>query len=423
MRFICALVAGSLMMTSPAVTQERPSPADIFDRFEADCSRDDGSLWGISLCGPFLLVEQESGMVYANQPDPEGLLQQTGDLWTAAPDENSMPPYADTAASWSGADWAIARYVSDSSADGFARTALHESFHRIQSDLPFSPAGTDIAPHLDELQGRLWLQLGLRAAEDALETDDPELFQQHFRDAVLFTLWRHHLFDEAVETERAMELHERLAEYTGWRLAGESDAALAANLAKQQNMDSYARSFPYATGPAWGYMLDKAGIEWRSHLAKDGPGPAEIASDALAMELPSEEMVIAAAGKYDYTSLLAAETLRAERIAALKAEYMARFVSGPRLIAPLTYISFDPRTVTALGEAGQVYGILKDHGPWGTLETESGALVIWSSREVVVDRLDGTVTDGLWETDQWRLELNDGWMLEERGSDLYVVEQ
>ena len=44
------------------------APEHIFARFSEDCTTDAGRLWGVSLCGPFLVMT-ESGHVFANSAD------------------------------------------------------------------------------------------------------------------------------------------------------------------------------------------------------------------------------------------------------------------------------------------------------------------------------------------------------------------
>src|SRR4029079_12075047 len=97
----------------------------------------------------------------------------------------------------------------------------HELWHRIQDQLglPSSGASND---HLDTRDGRYWLQLEWRALAAALATSGPDE-KRAITDAALFRTRRHRIFPGGADEERAMEMHEGLAEYTGVRLSGSPD--------------------------------------------------------------------------------------------------------------------------------------------------------------------------------------------------------
>lgn len=399
--------------------------ADILQTFETDCTADGGRLWGMTLCGPFLLIT-EDGAVTANAPDASGRLAADGPVWTARlTGEEDWPSLSNTSASWSGTDWAVALVEPDVSPEEYARIALHENFHRIQPALGIDIANVDVAVHLDEVGGRLWLRLGLRALAAALRAPDDDMARAHLAAAVTMTAYRHRLFGSARKLEAVWERNEGLPEYTGWRLAGVDnvEAAFADALDKGDGTDSFARSFAYLTGPAWGLTLDRLGLEWRSAMLAQSADFLAIAADALDVDpVPDEAAAIAAGRPYGYDRLVVEERERAEQLAAKRAEYRARFVDGPRLILPLNNITFNPQTVTSLGEAGEVYGTLTDSGPWGSLTTEQGALVVWANREVIVGA-EGAPSGSLWETPRWRLQLSKGWRVVPRGADFAVVEE
>src|SRR6187402_3323051 len=63
-----------------------------FDEATKLCERDAGRLWGVSLCGPMVIVDQTTGTRATSQPEPEG-----------------QPPrfqgFADGPVSWGGLRW------------------------------------------------------------------------------------------------------------------------------------------------------------------------------------------------------------------------------------------------------------------------------------------------------------------------------
>src|SRR5687767_3719269 len=63
-----------------------------FEEAATLCKRDAGRLWGVSLCGPLVIVDQKTGTRATSQPEPEG-----------------PPPrfsgFADGPVSWGGLRW------------------------------------------------------------------------------------------------------------------------------------------------------------------------------------------------------------------------------------------------------------------------------------------------------------------------------
>ena len=56
------------------------------------CERDAGRLWGVSLCGPMVIVDQATGTRATSQPEPEG-------------QPPRFPGFADGPVSWGGLRW------------------------------------------------------------------------------------------------------------------------------------------------------------------------------------------------------------------------------------------------------------------------------------------------------------------------------
>src|SRR4030088_2158799 len=58
-----------------ADAQVHPQLAErYFKEATALCERDAGRLWGVSLCGPLVIVDQATGTRATSQPEPEGPL-------------------------------------------------------------------------------------------------------------------------------------------------------------------------------------------------------------------------------------------------------------------------------------------------------------------------------------------------------------
>src|SRR5713226_2210476 len=124
---------------------------------------------------------------------------------------------------------------------------------------------------LDTRDGRLWLQLEWRALAAAL-TSRGKQRRRAIADALLFRAYRRAIFPQAASEECEMELHEGLAEYTGVKLSGSTNLAqyvVDKNLKEATSNQTFVRSFAYATGPAYGILLDGTGTNWRKGLKKD----------------------------------------------------------------------------------------------------------------------------------------------------------
>ena len=56
-----------------ADAQVQPQLArQYFEEATKLCERDAGRLWGVSLCGPMVIVDQRTGTRATSQPEPEG---------------------------------------------------------------------------------------------------------------------------------------------------------------------------------------------------------------------------------------------------------------------------------------------------------------------------------------------------------------
>ena len=66
-------LAALLGATTAAEAQVRPDLAKrYFEEATKLCERDAGRLWGVSLCGPMVIVDQATGTRATSQPEPAG---------------------------------------------------------------------------------------------------------------------------------------------------------------------------------------------------------------------------------------------------------------------------------------------------------------------------------------------------------------
>jgi hypothetical protein len=302
---------------------------------------------------------------------------------------------------------------------------LHESFHIVQMRLGLRVSTTS-AEHLDSPEGRYWLRLEWHALARALrESGEPRT--SAVRDALAFRQARHKRFQDMIETERALDINEGLASYTGIVLAAPSTAeAIASALAEltgQESGESYVRTAAYASGPAYVLLLDAASPGWTRRV-RATDDPAAMLMRALAIQPAAD--VEAAAARYGGAGIRAEEARREQQRQARIAELRRRFVEGPVLVMPGGGGGFtDSRGAVVIPDVGTIFfGNYRIKGPWGALDASKGVLVSTDGSKrhlpAPVRRDDGTIAG-----EGWTLTLAPGWVMREgaRRGDYEVVAQ
>src|SRR5687767_12309972 len=230
-----------MLPTASALAADSAAAIQALTSFKEGCKRAE-ALWPAQLCGPIVLVEPNTRAAVSNQPDPAGKFQRQDGMFVGEWPANM--DIANTAMDWGGKRWAVV--MLPLSQDPFTRLQLlaHESFHRIQPELGFEMADA-MAQHLDELQGRLWLRLELRALARSLRSQGDEA-RDAALDAVMFRRVRNASFPGSEPVERRLEGHEGLAEYTGMRFAIDVTGASVEDIARRveafEKRPTYVRS-------------------------------------------------------------------------------------------------------------------------------------------------------------------------------------
>lgn len=337
------------------------------------CAGDAGQLWGANLCGPLIIVDPQSRQAWATQRDGLGAFSlRPGGGWVG-----SLPqgvPIANTTVDWAGVRWIMV--VGPLPEDATARRVLlaHEAWHRVQSSIGLPMQNTNAA-HLETERGRYLMRLELRALATAMLSNG-RARRESTKDALGFRMARLASFPDARSAEGSLDRNEGLAAYTGVRLGAGDQAHLftARTLNTYDQQQSLARSYAYATGPAYGLLLDEYAPNWRTALAAWAP------ADLLVSPLRVREMngrdLVRRAERYDGPQILAEERSRAEAQRQLIADMRARF-GGPRLELPLGRMQFEfnPEAVTAVEGLGTVYQTLTLRDLWGEFRASGGALI------------------------------------------------
>jgi hypothetical protein len=411
-RFFPAVVLlGSLPMASGEAVIDRARARQYFDEARQALERDGGRLWGMALEGPMMFVDAASREVVANQADRENRLTAEGAVFVG-----HLPPSeaaANISIQWAGLSWTVVRWPLPQDPVERRILMIHESWHRIQRRLGLPPAGP-ANTHLDAREGRRLLQLEWRALARALRLPAGKR-RPAVEDALVFRAARRAQYPGAATQERALEMHEGLAEYTGFRLCGLDEPALRERVAqalldRPAKLPSFVRSFAYLSGPAYGVLLDQTGVVWRRGLTAERD-LGELLRQALDISIsPSAAEAERRGGAYDGQALAAAERERADAQARRETAYRRRFVDGAVLRIPLRQmkLTFDPNALWPLEQHGTVYGTLEVSDNWGTLRAPEGGLISKSFTTVTVP----APTDaGVLRGPGWSLSVKPGWSL------------
>jgi hypothetical protein len=399
----------------PAVAQvDQQRAQEHFKEAQALCERDGGRLWGVSICAPMVIADMRTQTFATSQPAPAG-------------DRPRMIGFVNAPVQWGGATWGA--YMWDDVANATPRhrmeILLHELFHGVQPQLGLR-APAKATEHLDAVDGRYWLRLEWRALARALrESGEPRNLA--VRDALAFRQARRVIYPASAEDERAQEITEGLAAYTGTVLAAPSAAEAIAsaveNLTGAETGESFVRTFAYASGPAYGLLLDASSPGWTRRV-RGTDDLATLVMRALAVEPATD--ATASAARYAGAGIRASEQQRERQREARVAELRRRFVDGPVLVIPGGGgTASDSRGAVVIPGVGTVYfHAFRSSGDWGTLEAEKGVLVASDGR---TRRLPAPMRrdDGTFAGDGWTFKAAPGWVVREgsRRGDYEVVRQ
>jgi hypothetical protein len=418
-----ALFVVALLCPIPASAQTPPMDASValqyFREAQAACDRDGGKLWGRSVCGPILFVDPQTRRAVANQSDLQGLLVKQDEVFAGRLADKQ--PVANAAITWGGVKWAMIMWPS-LTRDKFQRVKLmvHESYHRIQNELGFPVIGAK-NDHLDSKEGRIWLQLEWRALGRAL-TSEGAARRRAIVDALTFRNYRRSLFPNSDSSERTLEMHEGLAEYTGFMLSARDNKELIERLAKQIEQGTarptFVGSFAYSSGPAYGALLDGSGAAWLKGLTPQND-LGELLLRSLKIKLSPDLKASAEkqVSRYDGDALRLAESGREAARQKRIAEYRMRLVDGPTLLIPLTdkrSVSFNSGNVVPLEGFGTVYPTARVSDEWGILEVSNGALMVQNEGGRIIKvyvSIPADLNARPLNGDGWSLQLDPGWVV------------
>jgi len=385
--------------------------AEAFNLARTLCELEGGKLWKISLCGPIVIADPATKAIATNQPAPEG-------PWPA------VLGFVNSAMDWGGTRWTAISWpflVALHHVQG--RLLIHELFHRIQPQLGLLAAESP-SDHLDTLEGRYWMQLEWKALGRALGSSG-ETRRAAVGDALAFRAARRGRFPGAAESERAFEINEGLAQYTGTVVAAGSRPEAVRDaieqVAKAPDELSFVRQFAYPLGAAYGVLLDEYAPGW-THRIKSGDDLGKLI-EPFAPARPANDLE-AAGASYGGPEIRERETRREVAHKARVAELRRRFVEGPILILPRGRgASFQSAGMTPIPGEGTVYSTYRTSAEWGTLE--ASAVLVSPDRGKLTVPAPSMVEGRTLKGDGWTVTLAEGWVIRPgpRPGDFHLVRE
>jgi hypothetical protein len=352
--------------------------------------------------GPMVIADAATGTIATNQPAPEG----------ARP--RSLG-FANAITQWDGQTWSTFVWQLLASFDEPSRGVLmmHELFHRVERPLGLMTEDGQNG-HLDTLEGRYWQLLEWRALARALGSSGTERTSS-VQDALTFRFARWQLFPAAAKNEVLEEIREGLAQYTATVTTASSpqDAASSAiqQLADYSKRESLVRDFAYASGIAYGVLLDAWSPGWTRQLKgpEDLGERLRVVAGIAVTSLNSREPAQKAALRYDSGSLRIGEEKRDADQKAKVAELRRRFVDGPVLVLPNASGSFSNSGIVPIPGAGTVFPSVHVNAAFGVLD--AAQVLRPDDQSNITLPAPASAQSSTLEGDAWTLRIAPGWVV------------
>jgi len=374
---------------------------------------EDGKLWNYKLDGPLLLINSETRLIIANEPDTKGELVKFKDFYVGNFPENMN--IANSAIDWNGKRWTMVMLPLPYSKEDRVSLLIHESFHRIQPEIGFNSIKGSESNHLDTKDGRIFLKLEMEALKAALSSENPK---NHIQNALLFRQYRYQLFPNAKQSENYLEIFEGLAEYTGSILSGRSINDLQKYYGNRidefYSMPTFVRSFAYYTIPVYGFFMQQSDKTWNQKININSNLTDFILEYFKVKNMnPTKEEIVQLGKLYNMDEITSFEQDRETRQLKQINKYRATFLGDSIIKIKLENMSFgyNPCNLVPLDTFGMVYPNIRVTDNWGILEVDSCGALLTDWKYITISYPE-TITDNLISGKGWKLKLNDSWKLE-----------
>jgi len=260
------------MLNENALLFDAAKAAKYLSQWQDLCTVDGGKLWGTNLHTPFVIVDEQTRDVAANQDGFGSKFPNELAIGTTAIKHRGR--------FWAMAGWSrVAGYESD--ADRL-QMFVHEAFHALQPSL-FGGEIDDMGDnsHLNELSARVLFLVEMNALLAAIKSGSDGKERLKAAHAALAARTQRRA-EYGGMGEAISELMEGTADYTEFMIV--SPDAYLAHLEEENALlprkETLTRSFGYTSGAMYCYVLDAFGIDWKRGLSWDSD-LGTILSDAI----------------------------------------------------------------------------------------------------------------------------------------------
>jgi hypothetical protein len=396
---------------------------ETLNNVKAFCDNDNGRLWGKNLWGPILVIDRKTRFIIANQQDSAGVLIPIGDIFCGTYPKDMI--IANSTTKLWGTYWTM---VASLPADDYKRNTLfvHESFHRLQTDIGLRNLGYE-NNHMDDMLARVLLKLEWSALEAAISISDSNNYNRLI-DALIFRFYRRSHYPNSHSMESRFEIHEGLPEYTAHKLCSSSEQELKENLLSKHDdywvKESFVRSFGYYSGFLYAFVLDLEKISWRESITSSSD-LGIILKDSLRLILPLDlkRAFDSIKDNYAYKSISNFEWELSNIKDSINKKNYNTFFSKPVLKIELSdpHIGFNVNSMQPLDTLGIVYEYIVITDNWGRLEVEREGCLLnpdWSWAIIPSSHI--SISNNIIHGLSWELTLNNGWELVQSESNYYI---
>jgi hypothetical protein len=385
---------------------------------------ENGKLWGENIWSDNIIVLGFDNTIYTTKPLQDSKTSDSIIYYKKIP-ENTLG-FSNATQKYNGKEYAVVLtdYLDDNSS-----TIIHELFHVLEHK-HISLNGNPIQ-YLDNYDAREWLRLEYQALKNALNAinlnNKKSEVEKYVNDALMFRKIRQSKYKEYLQKEIEIETSEGLANYTGFILStypNKYENAIS-EINQREQAQTYTRSFPYATGPAYGFIFDYLKMNWKIGLDTTYNFLKIYETIYLKHEIKASDKKIKIAQQINnYKEIHKQELDRKIENEKILAFYTDIFVQKPaltvKLIDSLFGRTFDMNGTIILKDKGIVYSMIKgvdgsknNFGNFYTIKGKeklgvSGVLMSFDGKNYTFP-LPATIENNKIIGEYYIIELNKGW--------------
>jgi len=389
---------------------------ELVTSYKSECEKYSNKFFGVSLYVPQMFVDRQSRITYINPGEINDSLCNNSIKITCIdklPDSISI---ANSDILWNGTRYAMFALPLPKAKEDIMELIAHESFHVIQYKLNLRP-NTCSNIHLDDFEGKFWLQMEFRALFDAIK--DTVNRDINIKNALIFRKYRHSLYPYADSFEQNLEILEGLANYTGWKFSNKTKDQLIEFLDNSINNlytnMSLSRNFAYISGLLYGYLFDKACDNWYSeiNINSDFGFLIEKLYD-VKIDRAQDLQTLAnnCIKQYNGMEIYNKEKIYFKRRKKLANRLKNKLLYDNNIIATLEDPSFELRSniILTIDTTGTAYNNIRVSDNWGILSTKAPGLLCNNKFYISINRLK-KVDPNTYQGKGWKLILYDGYYL------------